>query len=159
MLKKKNNIFIISGVLITLLSFSCHQNHNNDSETEKIYPLENDLTKAEEYDAHEKVINYGDTEAYDLLTSRYLDYRIENYLYLDLVMANKYNYKPAYYGVYQTLTWSFKDKGSFLKEKMGKGNYNMAIEYLKKGAILGDTFCIETINESYPELKKEIMIK
>lgn len=59
----------------------------------------------------EKIINSGDTIAYSELSSIYISFPKE-FLYYSMVMANDYNYSPAYYDIYWILkTDSKNDNG------------------------------------------------
>ena len=138
-----------------VILYGCVENsHNNDIKS--IIPEKQGISKQEELELYNKVIQTGDTNAYNELASRYIDSRMTNSLFLSFVMANKYNYVPANFEIYRAFAFSFnKQETRITVEKMGKSNYELALNYLKKGANLGDWQCIETINELYPELKEK----
>jgi hypothetical protein len=151
----------INQLIIVLISFvicGCIDNNKNtETKNANAIIVTKDLSKDKEVIAYDNVITKGDTNSYDLLTTMNLDSKPEDGLFIALVMSNKYNYKPAYYDVYRTLTWAFNQQSGKVSEKeMGEGNYKIAIEHLIKGAFLGDEQCITTIKEYYPELENKI---
>ena len=58
-------------------------------------------------------------------------------LFYSMVMANKYNYKPAYYNVYL----SFKSFEEFFDVKLNDKTMSLAYDFIKRGANLGDENC------------------
>ena len=155
----------VSIVLFNFIFFSCNNNIRENSDNSLRSKVDTSSLKyMNEYtssgaieDNKVKVYSYGDTVAYNDLIIAYIDSPPESLLFLSLVIANKYNYKPAYYEVYRILALSFKQKiGHLSKELMGVGNYDIAINHLIKGAELGDYQCVSTINKFYPELKNKV---
>lgn len=78
----------------------------------------------------------GDTTAYNELYIAYLDEEYdEEYLVYSLYMANKYNYPPAYFFVYDCLTSIYENHPT---GKIDEKTKKLALSYLKKGVELGD---------------------
>lgn len=90
-----------------------------------------------------KVIETGDTKAYDTLSSFFLvNYKIvppEDQVYFNdnlryaLIMANKYHYPNAYTHVYEYITWIYENNNM----SMDSVTWNFAFHYLQKGGELG----------------------
>ena len=87
---------------------------------------------------------YNSAADYTLYYGR--DYDI---LYYSLIMANKYNYPPAYFNVYKGLTHSNTVQ---TLDDVDESTKNLALYYLTKGAEYGDKSCITLING---ELRRE----
>jgi hypothetical protein len=64
----------------------------------------------------------------------YIDYDAEDFLFWSMYMANKYDYAPAYYDVYQTFGRALDLKEPYPKKELGENNYKLALEYLNIAA-------------------------
>ncbi len=81
------------------------------------------------------VLSKGDTNAYLELRTAYLDYSPEEFLFWALIMANKYDYPPAYLDVYYTLLDAYCcDVSTGNLDKMDRKTRAMALNYLKAAA-------------------------
>jgi hypothetical protein len=92
------------------------------------------------------VLKEGNVECYNkLLDSIKNDTNTvaNNYFYYAFVMANKYNYAPANYHVYQSLI-SIYNKDT---TKMDADTRKWASFYLSRGAKMGDKNCLKIINK------------
>lgn len=63
-------------------------------------------------------------------------------LYYSFIMANKYQYAPACYNVYQQIIQMYAPNN----KPVDSNSYNMAVFYLQKGAMLGDVSCIRELD-------------
>lgn len=98
----------------------------------------------------ELVLLKGDTMAYDELKTAYLtDKYKEEYLLYSIVMANKYNYPPAFYQVYNCLTSVFE----YSKLNIDERTIALAIKYLKEGVDLNERQSTKELGRLYLEGK------
>ena len=96
----------------------------------------------------------GNTNAYDLLRISCEGYRAE-FLPYAFLMANKYHYKIAYYDVFDCY-WSIypeTTRSLMLLDSLDSTTRNLALEYLKKGAELGEHNCQYRLGTYYYEGK------
>jgi hypothetical protein len=77
----------------------------------------------------QKEVNLGNIASYKELRIVYLDYPRENFLFWAMLMANKYDYPPAYLDVYYVLTDCFSNtlKPLMIDDRTKK----LALEYLQ----------------------------
>jgi len=66
-----------------------------------------------------------------------------NYFCYSLIMANKYDYAPAYFDVYQSLIDCFSENHTEMDDK----TKNIVQYYLERGAEKGDIRAIRLLNE------------
>jgi TPR repeat protein len=92
------------------------------------------------------VIQQGDIDAYAELDIAYLEFPFEEFLPYALIMANKYDYVPAYFEVYWRL-WYLYDNPDSLDETSRK----MALDYLQKASSKGHRQARETLGQYYME--------
>jgi len=89
-----------SGLVIfcTLQHFQiCELKKNNASLKTFLHTVPFDSLKRQ-------IVNHGDSQCYESLKVEYMDIdAIENLLPWSLIMANKYNYRPAYFDVYMAI--------------------------------------------------------
>lgn len=79
----------------------------------------------------------GDTIAYNRLKITYLDYSPEQLLFWAMIMANKYDYRPAYLDVYYSLKDSY-DRGGEKFRKKDELTRKILLEYLTRASEKGD---------------------
>lgn len=88
----------------------------------------------------ERVRRSGDAQAYEELSTAYMNEGISEILPCSLLMANKYNYPQAYYDVYESLVL-MQSVGQNTIDSLDVKTLDMALEYLKlssdKGLFLG----------------------
>jgi hypothetical protein len=77
----------------------------------------------------DKALNDGDTAAFDLLVTSYLDYAQGEFLPIAKKMAKKHNYSRAYFEVYEQLLEP-SDNGMSL-ENCDEHTREIALDYLK----------------------------
>ena len=80
------------------------------------------------------LLEKGSVSYYEMLMKKYPKWQT---LFYSMVMANKYNYKPAYYNVYL----SFKSFEEFFEVKLHDKTMSLAYDFIKRGANLGDENC------------------
>ena len=99
------------------------------------------------------VLSKGDTIAYKELRIAYLsvDYYEEEFLLYSIIMADKYNYPKAYYYVYMCLTSVFESH--HYADKIDRKTKELALKYLKEGAVLNDGESTHALSELYLEGK------
>lgn len=81
---------------------------------------------------------YGSVNDYDEMckAGKYMS------LYYSFIMANKYQYAPACYNLYQQIIQMYTPNN----KPIDSNTYNMAVFYLQKGAKLGDVTCIRELD-------------
>lgn len=95
----------------------------------KVFSMNQPLTSV--VDLKKAVLYEGSKEAYDALSTAYLDYTFqEEFLLYAIIMANKYEYPQAYFDVYFWLTQTFSSDINNIDESSA----NLAIEYLIKAS-------------------------
>jgi len=106
-----------------------------------------------------ELVKKGDTIAYEnlfmvFLTTTTKEHSSELLIY-SLLMANKYNYPFAYYGVYDCLWQIYPETTSslMLLDSLDETTRNIALEYLQKGAELGENNCQYNLGRYYLEGK------
>jgi len=102
------------------------------------------------------LVKQGNISAYDDLF-RYFCYsgNLEELLPYALLMANKYNYERAYFDVCYCL-WALYPETTYrlsLLDSLDETTRNLALEYLQKGAELGETNCLWRLGNYYLEGK------
>lgn len=135
-------IYILS--LIAICFFSCKQ------KTEK--PIEViTMNHTRSIDTlKELVLSKGDTIAYNELHTAFMNEKyLEEYLLYSIIMANKYNYPPAYYQVYDCLTSIYEHHSIEIDEKTKA----LAITYLKRGVYLNECQSTKELGDLYLEGK------
>ena len=135
----KNIIFLIFGIISV---FFIMQYFNEKKE------LKTSLKSASSLDFYRKqVIEQGDFTAYNELQFEYDN--SDNFLYVALIMANKYDYDEAYYDVFYCLTrYSNKNKLDALDD-LDNTTKAMALNYLIKGAAKGNNDCKRVLGSFY----------
>jgi len=88
------------------------------------------------------VLSKGDTSAYCTLYRSYIAKPYLGFLYLALIMANKYDYKVAYKDVYFCLTDIMHKRESNELDDLDIKTRSMALNYLIEGAEKGNKECI-----------------
>lgn len=158
---------IILIFTISLCIFSCKKDKLSNKLTDKSKVIEENESVStrsvytEYFNDKEKVKKLmsriqtkGDTLAYTELYQIYaLSGHKGDFIFVSLFMANKYQYKQAYYNVYKTLNVingiiintnnCENDNQNFLDDN----TKNFAIGYLKKAASKGHLEAIETLKE------------
>lgn len=105
----KNFVCLVS---LFSLVFSCKENSSkitveNSRRAEKKSIIEDTVEKPI-YDLIRKAIAKGDTVAYSNVSSIYFHEENETeFLYVAMIMANKYDYSAAYYDVYTTFAYPY----------------------------------------------------
>jgi len=127
-------IFFISALII----ISCSNNEMTEEE------IKEEIKEAIVYTGPEgpddiktlksKVWLEGDTTAYYKLTIEYLHKPASQFLFWNIYMANKYDYKQAYLDVYYSLLEAYKIVGDYSLDKMDKKTRILALKYLKTAA-------------------------
>ena len=101
-----------------------------------------------------KDVLLGDTAAYWELSTAYLDYPPQDFLFWALLMANKYDYSVAYLDVFYSLKDSFNpEANNYTFGDMDKKTKAIAIEYLKKAVereVDGASEVWKSVHQSYP---------
>jgi len=127
-------------VLIFIISISCKSKKDRHVEVitmNQTRPI-NELK--------ELVLTKGDTVAYDELATAFMNEKYpEEYLIYSIIMADKYNYSPAYFQVYYCLTSTFEHHVVPIDIK----TKNLALKYLKKGVDLNESQAIRFLSELY----------
>ncbi|ADQ79574.1 hypothetical protein Palpr_1428 [Paludibacter propionicigenes WB4] len=97
-----------------------------------------------------RVLVKGDTIAYEKLHIKHFEdkYSGETLLY-DIIMANKYGYKEAYFRVYHSLISNYKYKQ--LYGKIDDKSLKLALQYLYKGVELDNLNSINALSDLYRE--------
>lgn len=111
-----------------------------------------------------EALKKGDTLAYHQLSLDYMDSPYDGFLYPAFIMANRHDYHLVYLEVYYVLTDYFHKKETKELEDLVKQTRVLALQYLNKGAVLGNKECerilsyIEYVNISgnsrYRDLEK-----
>lgn len=133
-------------ILLFLVRPLAAQHTNTTTEEEFVdYPMiECSCTIEEIKDYKTAVYKNGDTHAY-LRLLMHNGRRSEETLIYSMVMANKFHYSHAYYDVYQTII----DLADAYSTELDSVTMNMALDYLQKGATLGDVNCVYEISRLY----------
>ncbi|WP_304200111.1 hypothetical protein [Flavobacterium alvei] len=123
---------------------------------EKIIPM-NNVSNSEMELYRKLAIEKGDTIAYKELELE--NYESDSFLYVSLIMANKYNYPSAYYNVFHSLVKQSNKKELEALDDLDEITKKMAIDYLMMGAEKGDKQCQNILGIFYLEgkyLKKDV---
>ena len=136
--------------ILILLGYSCNNSRNEDrgkSMNEPSRPMS---------ELEYLVVEKGDTNAYEELDIAYLDYEHGKFFKFAKVMADKYNYKQAYYDVYHKTLKSTQRKGTTLSiDSCTIEERQLAIKYLKMAQEKGH----HQAKDEIEELKKEGYIR
>jgi hypothetical protein len=98
----------------------------------------------------ELALEKGDTNAYEALSIAYLDYPSGEFFPIALKMANKYDYKQAYFDCYMAiLDYNGVYSPDKPLDKIDLKTRNLAMEYLIIGAMKGHEQSIETLKYYY----------
>ena len=94
----------------------------------------------------------GDTIAYNRLWKCFYSAELLPYAFL---MANKYHYKRAYFDIFTCFWLLYPETTSslMLLDSLDETTRNLALEYLQKGAELGENDCMRTLGRYYFEGK------
>ena len=102
------------------------------------------------------LVKQGDTAAYDELWRYFSCSRsLKELLPYSFLMANKYNYKRAYFDVFYSF-WSLYSEMTYslsLLDSLDETTRTLALEYLQKGAALGSSSCNWDLGSYYFEGK------
>ncbi|HOF16084.1 MAG TPA: hypothetical protein PLF32_03805 [Bacteroidales bacterium] len=146
-------VFLLSSLFIISCNNSKEKEKNkNEKIKEECFPIKRPFRS--DLDLEHSIINKGDTLAYYDLYIRYhyYKYSFKDFLPYALIMANKYDYPPAYLGVFICL-WQlygeWDEEGDISLDKLDKTTRNMAIEYLKKGVEKGEKNCMRYLGTYY----------
>ncbi|NLK56548.1 MAG: hypothetical protein GX292_03235 [Bacteroidales bacterium] len=146
-------IFLLSSLFIISCNNSKEKEKNkNEKIKEEVFTF--NRQNRSDLDLEHSIINKGDTLAYGALYIRYSCYKYscKDFLPYALIMANKYNYPPAYFHVFICL-WQlysgWDEEGNISLDKLDKTTRNMAIEYLKKGVEKGEKNCMRYLGNYY----------
>ena len=91
----------------------------------------------------EKVLTVGDTSSYDALRIAYLDKNDSEFLPWALYMANRFNYRQAYFDVYYSIfslgcmKCNVKELDEWALKNLDAKTKAMALEYLKIAETMG----------------------
>lgn len=132
---------IIFGILTSIL---CYCNN----EKGKPFPMNNSSVESIEK-LSQLVIEQGDTAAFYQLSVDYMDSPFDSYLYTSLIMANKYNYPPAYMEVYNCLTGLPNKKDFTELDDLDEKTRALALKYLIEGSGLGCGECKQFLGRYY----------
>ena len=142
-------------IFIFTLMTSCNQESKsvkkNKTSSEMIGGINlEDLQEMEKYKT--EVMQSGDISSYLHLQQFFVDrLRFEELLFCSLIMANKYNYRPAYFNVFMCLKFTDKN-GEF--EKLDDVTKSLAMYYLLRSYELGDSGAIYDIRSIIGEKSK-----
>ena len=149
-MKRQVKINISFFSILLLLVSSCNNNRIDDrtiSMNEPSRPLS---------ELEYLVLEKGDTNAYEELDVAYLDYEHGAFFKFAKVMADKYDYKQAYYDVYiQTLKRTRRTGYTISLDSCTLEERQLAINYLRMAEKKGHHQAKDTIKL----LKKEGFIK
>ena len=133
----KRLFFSLSVLIFFLCLLSCRPKYMVVVSAESSRPIE---------ELKELVLTKGDTAAYDELMIAHLsEVRFEEYLGYSLYMAHRYNYPPAYWGVYTSLVVASESYGHAMDERTKE----LALTYLKRGADLKDYNSLKILSTLY----------
>lgn len=121
-----------------------HTNTTTEEEIIDCPSMEFSFTIREIKDFKTAVYKNGDTHAY-LQLLMHNGIRSEETLIYSMVMANKFHYPHAYYDVYKTII----DMADTYSTELDSVTMGMALDYLHKGATLGDVNCVYEISRLY----------
>lgn len=125
----------IGAIFLVLLFYSC--NERKDAS-----PMVN---VGDVQELKHKALIEGDTIAYDELSLDYMDSPYEGFLYTALVMANKYEYPPAYIDVYYCLTGLKNKRSNEELDDLDKSTRELALKYLIDGSEKGNKDCMQIL--------------
>ena len=133
----KRLFFYFSILILVLCLLSCRPKLMKVVFAESSRPIEG---------LKDLVLTKGEPVAYDELMIACLseDY-FEEYLGYSFYMAHRYNYPPAYWGVYTCLIVSSESYGNKIDERTKE----MALSYLKRGADLKDYNSLRILSSLY----------
>jgi len=102
-----------------------------------------------------RALNEGDYGAYEGLHQEYIiDAQIDaDFLYIALIMANKYDYEGAHMDVVYCLTESYFPEKDGVLDSLDEKTKEMVITYLKNGARTGHSYAKEMLGRLYIEGK------
>lgn len=101
-------------------------------------------------DLQRKVLANGDTVAYEKLHIKHFGDKFSgNTLFYDIIMANKYGYKEAYFRVYHSLISNYKYKQ--LCGRIDDETLKLALQYVFKGAELDNLNSVQALSDLYRE--------
>ena len=95
----------------------------------------------------QKIIQTGDTAAYNNLSTAYLDHAHGDFLVWALLIANKYDYPQAYFDVFVQLSELSPDSNSI--DMLDNKTQSMAIEYLRRATDKGHHQAPEILRQFY----------
>lgn len=132
---------LLSIILLVVIFSSCKK--------ENSYPMAY-VSSTEHINAEELALNKGDTIAYNTLSMEFFDSPNEGeFFYTALIMANKYNYSPAYYDAYMCLTNAYHKKSHDELDSLDPETRKLALELLFRGAKVQNKNCIAILDHQY----------
>ncbi len=136
----KNNIVKMKKIIVILLAisslFGCGDSLNDNA-------ISMNTANRSDAELRQLIIQKGDSSAYYELSTQYLDYGYQDFLFYALIMANKYNYPDAYMDVFDCLTTEYIDSIEMMDEETAK----MAVDYLFKAYDNNQNQAIEFVND------------
>lgn len=105
---------IISGVFLMIFLFSCQIKSEENSKPMNLAKRPIEEITSEVYE--------GNVASYQQLRIVYLDMPPDEFLFWAMIMANKYDYGPAYLDVYYSMKYAYERGGKDFdkKDKMTK---------------------------------------
>ncbi len=116
----------------------------NDSKNE--ISISYNLTAKQISEYQKKALRDGDTGAYNILSVNYLESHYEGFLYTALIMANRHKNGQAYIDVYYCLTDYPHKKENTELDDLDKETRILALQYLIRGASIGNSECKLRLN-------------
>lgn len=151
-MKSKKQLYSIVAIIIILIVGMFFLGKKYEAyQSDSVFSM-ND-TGLSIYNLKRDALGKGNIDAYQNLSTEYLDYSTEEFLPIALEMANRHNYPTAYFDVYFTLTRMehlYEDTDSLSKwENWNSKMRRLALEYLLSGAKLNHEQSIETLKDYY----------
>lgn len=144
--KKMSRVIENSGMQICIKSFVTPP---EKKEQDISYPIYIGTPSFGSLEDQHLVCNNGDVNAYNRIKEFYKEKKVEReMIFFSIVMANKYNYGPACFDVYNCLWQAFnggKEAEPWDMTRFDPKSREFALFYLKKGASLGNRFCKEIL--------------
>lgn len=137
----KNNIVKMKKIIVILLAisslFGCGDSLNDNA-------ISMNTANRSDAELRQLIIQKGDSSAYYELSTQYLDYGYQDFLFYALTMANKYNYPQAYYDVYCCLIEMYLPADLYL---IDENTATIAINYLIMAANMRHEHAQEIVRE------------
>jgi hypothetical protein len=131
----------ITSIITILLILGCS---NKDPKISSGMQTTNDININIVPKLKAEILENGNVESYENLSTNYLDHQIPEELILySLIMANDYNDVQAHFDVYSNIYSLYKGR----KDKINSNMAQMALEYLIRAAKLGHHQAVEEVKE------------